>query len=625
MYRLVVYSPDGVRRFPLHDSALVLGSEASCDLQLPYTGVAKRHARLTVRDGDLHIEDLGSRKGVLVAGEKVREASFLPLDDVRLGSVTFLVEEALPEPAPTPPAAAPPPATEPVIDAEGMIEHLVRVTEWVLTDVESRRTAESMVGDLLADFGGGLLQLLHGDLDEAGVKLLVASDETWLASGEELVEQVKAEAAQQEAAGGPPVGSHLVQAQFTGGSRAGAGSAGGTGSAFVGELAGKPAWICYQFFVAVERRYLQIVALPNFRPEGWSPVGSLRALGDLLILGLVHHVGWYEPILPGHQGQQGLVLDAGLVVGESAVMQRVVEQIRAAVDPPVHVLLRGEAGTGKELLARSIHLSSPRRNGPLIHASCLGASPAHVEADLFGAEVPGKSGPVRREGKLLLADGGTLYLDHIEKLPLDLQARLVRFLRSGDVEPAGSRNATRVDVRIVAASRQALEPLARRDQFRVDLAYRLSQFAIDAPALRDRKEDLTLLIQSLVNRFCHETGKRMAGVTVKAMSALLAYDYPGNLGELENVVRQVVHMTPNGRPIDLETLPEQVRLASVRTGTRVDSTSDLDLDRLVATTEESAIREALKRTQGNKTQAAKLLGLSRNGLANKMERFGVEG
>ena len=607
MYRVVAYSPDGVRRYPVHKSPLLLGSESGCDIRLPYTGVAKRHARLSVDGGDLHIEDLGSRKGVLVAGEKVREARFEVLDEVRLGSVTLLVEDVVPEAAAEPPAGdieAPPAA--PTIDAEEMIGHLVRVTEWVLTDVESRRTAESMVGDLLRDFGGGVLLLLHGALDEAGVKLLVASEESWLASGERLVEQVKrhvaGEAAEHPSVGGP-----------------------GTGGALVGTLGGEPAWICYQFFVAVERAYVQVVALPRFRPEGWSPVASLRALGDLIILGLVHHVGWYEPILPGHQGRQGLVLDPALVVGESAAMQRVVEQIRAAVDPPVHVLLRGEPGVGKEQLARSVHLSSSRRNGPLVHASCAGASPAHVEADLFGAEVPGKSGPVRREGKLLLAHGGTLYLDGIEALPLELQARLVRFLRSGEVEPAGSREARTVDVRIVAASRQALEPLARRDLFRVDLAYRLSRFAIDVPALRDRKEDLTLLVQSYVNRFCHETGKRMAGITVKAMSALLAYDYPGNLGELENVVRQMVQMTPNGRPIDLETLPEQVRLATVRTGTKVDAGSDLELERLVASTEESAIREALKRTQGNKTQAAKLLGLSRNGLAMKMERYGVEG
>lgn len=610
MLRLVAYSPDGVTRYPLHTSPLTLGSGDACDIRLPYTGVAREHARLHLEDGDLRIEDLGSRKGVLVAGEKVREAAFGVLDEVRLGSVTLLVEDVVAEERPAPPVEAEEePPREPTITSGGMIGHLVEITEWVLTDVDSRRTAESMVGDLLDDFGGGLLLLLHGELDEAGIKLLVASDEAWLTSAEGLVEQVRERA---RGEGGTPDPARWGP---------------GAGGSFTGTLGDREAWICHHFYVAVERPYALITAFPRYRPDGsWGPAAALRAVGDLIILGLVHHVGWYEPILPGHQGQQDLVLDQRLVVGESRAMQRVIGQLRAAIDPPVHVLLRGEPGVGKEALARSLHTSSARRQGPWVHTTCAGASPSQVEADLFGAEVPGKSGPVRREGKLLLADGGTLYLDCVDRLPLELQARLVRFLRSGEVEPAGSQRAETVDVRIVAASGGPLEPLARRDLFRVDLAYRLSQFAIDVPALRDRKEDLTLLIQSLVNRFCHETGKRMAGITVKAMSAFMAYDYPGNLSELENVVRQVVHMTANGRPIDLEVLPEKVRLASVKTGgALVDAASDLDLDRLVADTEEAAIREALKRTHGNKTQAARLLGLSRNGLAMKMERYGVEG
>ncbi len=399
----------------------------------------------------------------------------------------------------------------------------------------------------------------------------------------------------------------------------------GPGIAFEGRLGDEAAWICCHFFVAVERPYVQITALPRFRPSGaWSPVAALRALGNLIILGLVHHVGWYEPILPGHHGRQDLVLDPAVVVGESSVMRRLVAQLRAAIEPPVHVLLRGERGVGKEALAHSLHLSGPRRDGPWVTASCEGAQPFHVEADLFGAEVPGKGGPVRREGKISLADGGTLYLSDVDRLPLELQARLVRLLRSGEVEPAGSRRAERVDVRVIAGSSEPLEGLVRRDLFRVDLAYRLSQFSFDVPALRERGEDLPLLLQTYVNRFCHETGKRMAGITVKAMSALLAYDYPGNLPELENIVRQLVHLCPAGRPIDLEALPEKVRLATVRSGTRLEPGSDLELDRLVAATEEAAIRQALKQTQGNKSQAARLLGLSRNGLAMKMERHGIE-
>ena len=193
------------------------------------------------------------------------------------------------------------------------------------------------------------------------------------------------------------------------------------------------------------------------------------------------------------------------------------------------------------------------------------------------------------------------------------------------MEPAGSTVAYKVDVRLIAASRGPLEDGVARDLFRVDLAYRLSQFAIDVPPLRERREDLTLLIQSCVNRFCHETGKRMQGITVKAMAALLAYDYPGNLAELDNIARQLVYLCPAGQPVDVNLLPERVRLSTVGQGARVDATSELDLERLVATTERSAIREALKRTHGNKSQAARLLGLSRNGLAMKMDRYGVKG
>jgi two-component system response regulator PilR (NtrC family) len=181
-----------------------------------------------------------------------------------------------------------------------------------------------------------------------------------------------------------------------------------------------------------------------------------------------------------------------------------------------------------------------------------------------------------------------------------------------------------VDVRLVAGSRAPLDSVVARDLFRVDLAYRLSQFMIEVPPLRDRREDLPLLIQSYINRFCHETGKRMQGITVKAMTALLSYDYPGNLAELENIARHLVYMSPAGRPVDVNLLPERVRNGSLSATTRVDTASDLELERLVSGAEQAAIREALRRTNGNKSQAARLLGLSRNGLAIKMERYGLK-
>ena len=601
MFRLVAYAPDGVRRFPVLKSESFIGSQPECDIYLPYTGVALRHAVLRYDGTALRIEDLGgNRKGLLVSGRKVRESALEVLDEIRLGAVILLVEDVMPPPQPAPPGppAEPVPAGPPRNTPERMVEHLCRISEWVLSDTESRTTSEDLVSEVLTDFGGGVFFLLQGEMEKAGLKLVVSSDPAWLASGERLLEQLLAHR---------QAGNNLLK-----------------GGALEGELAGSRAWICYHSFTALDRTYTLMAAFPSFRPDpSWSPVESFRTLGHLLVLGLVHHVGWYEPILPGHPGQQDLTLDPGLVVGQSQAMKQVVEQLRSAVDPGVHVLLRGEPGVGKELLARSLHLSSGRRHGPFVVASCSGARPLQIEADLFGAEVAGKGGPVRREGKLLLASGGTLFLDQVDQLPMEVQGRLVRFLRSGEVEPTGSNLSQKVDVRIVAGSRTPLEAVVGQDLFRADLAYRLSQFTIEVPPLRDRREDLPLLIQSYINRFCHETGKRMQGITVKAMSALLSYDYPGNLAELENIARSLVYMAPAGRPVDVNLLPERVRNGSL-VPTRVDAGSDLELDRLVGACEQAAIREALRRTTGNKSQAARVLGLSRNGLAIKMERYGVK-
>ena len=607
MLRLVAYAPDGVRRFPVPRAEMLIGSWPECEIYLPYTGVAQRHARLHYDGTELRIEDLGSRRGLLVSGRKVREALLEVLDEIRVGGVTLLVEDIAPE-RERPPAPPPRMPSEPQITPARMVEHLCRLGEWVLADSESRTTSEALVGDVLADFGGGLLLLVLGeDLEQGGVKLLVASDPAWLPAGDELLDQLRSR--------------HATRPDDA--------SAGW----FEGVLAGERAWICHHAFTAVERSYFLTLALPRFTPDGWSPVPAIRALGNLLVLGLVHHVGSYEPIVPGHQGeQQDLSLVPSLVVGESPAMKRVVEELRSAVDPPVQVLLRGEPGTGKELLARSLHLSGPRRHGPFVVVSCGGAKPMQLEADLFGAEVAGKGGPVRREGKLLLADGGTLFLDEVDAgigaaegkgLTMELQERLIRFLRTREVEPAGSAIATKVDVRLIAGSRGPLEDAVARDLFRVDLAYRLSQVAIDVPPLRERKEDLPLLIQSCINKFCHESKKRMQGITVKAMAALLNYDYPGNFPDLENIARQLVYLCPAGRPADVNLLPERVRQGTIQSVSRVDSSSDLDLDRLVGATEQAAIREALRRTHGNKSHAARILGLSRNGLAIKMERFGI--
>ncbi len=597
MHRLVAYAPNGVQRFAVDRSEMLIGSGEDCDIRLAYAGVGNRHARLSFRDGEVRIEDLGSRKGLVVNDDKVRWARLQVLDEIRLGSIPLILEDVAQElDTGNHGAGYEEPMLEPVIDAPRMLQHLAGISQWVIADSSSSTTLESLVIALLSDFGGGVLFLFQGEARKRGIKFVVATDERWLGSGDEILRQVG------EAAG---LDSPEVVAIPS------------------GRLAGESAWLAYHSFSALDRPYTLVVALPRFAGADWPLMPALRILGDQLILGLVHHVGQFEPILFGRRQQAGLTLAPGLIAGESTSMKRVLEQLRAAIEPPVPVLLRGEPGVSKELLARSLHLSGARGDGPFITASCRGAKPNQIEADLFGAEIPGKHGPLEREGKLLLADGGTLYLDDVERLPLALQDRLVRFISSGEVEPAESLRSRRVDARLITASQGSLEARVAQDEFRIDLAYRLSQFAVDVPALRGRREDLPLLIQAAVNRCCHQTSKRIQGITVKAMEALAVYDYPGNLPELENIVRRLVYLCPSGQPIDDSMLPKEVRLGKID-GLRPEISSELNLERLVADCERAAIREALRRSSGNKSEAARQLGLSRNGLAMKMDRLGLK-
>jgi transcriptional regulator with AAA-type ATPase domain len=600
MLRLVAYAHNGVQRFSVDRNVLLIGSSKDCDVHLPFAGVGRQHARLETDGDQVHIVDLGSRKGMVINGQRVKEATLQVLDEIRLGSIALLLEDVLQPTSAAPPdePEVPPEAT---ITHAGMLDHLARISQWVLSDSSSSVPLESLVVALLKDFGGGVLFLFQGERETRGIKFVVASEARWLGHGEELLRQVYAHVAEEDEVATPYA------------------------TATTDAIGDDSTWIAWRAMSALERPYLLVLALPRFAPaeaDTEAALSTVATLADQLVLGLVHHVGQYEPIIFGRHHAAELVLAPGLIVGESEAMGRVQEALKAAIDPPIDVLLRGEPGVSKELLAHSLHLSGPHREGPFVVASCRGAGPYQIEADLFGVELQGKTGPVEREGKILEADGGTLYLADVEALPLPLQDRLVRFLRSGEVEPVESLVSRRVKVRLIASSREALEPSVSRDQFRIDLAYRLSELTIDVPSLRERREDLPLLLQVAVNRCCHKAGKRIQGITTKALSALAIYDYPGNLPELENIVRHLVHACPSGRPIQLSMLPQEVQLAKIP-HRRLEPGSELNLERLVADCERAAIREALRRSRGNKSAAARELKLSRNGLAMKMTRLGL--
>lgn len=306
------------------------------------------------------------------------------------------------------------------------------------------------------------------------------------------------------------------------------------------------------------------------------------------------------------------------LVGDSTAMQTVMRMVQQVAPTSAPVLITGETGTGKELIARAIHSLSPRRDQPMVALNC-GALPENLlESELFGYERGAFTGAAtRKPGRLELADGGTLFLDEIGDMPLTMQVKLLRVLQEHEFERVGGTQTIKVDFRVVVATHRNLKDLIGKALFREDLYYRLSVIPIELPALRERTADIPSLVQHFVRKFSmHE---EPPAVTDRAMAALKRYSWPGNIRELENVVERAVILAAP-RQIDLEHLPQDIVGAQqVITEHFILPEYGVNLDEV----EKSLIRQALERTGGNQTKAANVLGISRPTLIYRMEKFGL--
>jgi len=308
--------------------------------------------------------------------------------------------------------------------------------------------------------------------------------------------------------------------------------------------------------------------------------------------------------------------DRGLVIGRNPAMQDVFRVAHKAALVGSNVLILGESGTGKEVLARFIHTESPRHDKPFLTVNCAAIPETLLESELFGYEEGAFTG-ARRGGKLglfELAENGTLFLDEIGDMSLPLQAKLLRVLQGKEIKRLGGTGSRLVDVRIVAATNQDLEALIEQGRFRRDLFYRLNVIPLRLPPLRQRKEDLTLLVATVLAKVRMSTGKPLDGVSPDAMKSLLAYDYPGNIRELENILEQAAVMT-EGRVIGRDDLPEGLRGRSPRAAAPAPSR--------IADREREAMLEALQ-AYPSKAEAAKALGISRATLYRKLSRYGLK-
>jgi two-component system response regulator PilR (NtrC family) len=312
------------------------------------------------------------------------------------------------------------------------------------------------------------------------------------------------------------------------------------------------------------------------------------------------------------------------LVGRSAAIQAALDLVRRAAPSRASVLITGESGTGKEVFARILHAESDRREGPFVVVNCGAIPETLLESELFGHEKGAFTGAVaRRDGLFRHADGGTLFLDEVGELPLALQPKLLRALQERKVRAVGGNSEIAVDVRIVAATNRDLEADVRAGRFRQDVYYRLNVLRIRLPPLRERREDLPLLVEHFRARFAAEQGRPLAAFTPDAMRALVAYDYPGNVREVENAVERAVTLA-RGSTIELVDLPPEISGGPVVPSSEPVLPSDgIDLERYLATVERALLRQALDRAEGVRTRAAQLVGLSFRSFRYRLAKLGL--
>jgi two-component system, NtrC family, response regulator HupR/HoxA len=331
-------------------------------------------------------------------------------------------------------------------------------------------------------------------------------------------------------------------------------------------------------------------------------------------------------------GRNGIALRAESQRFENLVyvsekMSELCELARKAAKTELPILIQGETGTGKELLARAIHYNSGRRSSPLMAQNCGGVPDELLQSELFGHKRGAFTGAISdRLGLFRAADGGTVFLDEISEVSPPFQVSLLRFLQEGEVKPLGSDRTETCNVRVIAASNRPLSALVAAGKFRQDLFFRLRGFEFEVPSLRERPDDIPALAEFLAAKHSDAIGRRTLGISASALEKLVAFEFPGNVRELENEIRRMVALTKDGEYLTTQTMSPALLAAAPRKpasnnrfapegGTLKDQVESL---------EKHIVAEALSRHRWNQSRAADELGLSRVGLANKIRRYGLD-
>lgn len=305
------------------------------------------------------------------------------------------------------------------------------------------------------------------------------------------------------------------------------------------------------------------------------------------------------------------------IVYESRAMRDLLKLLDRVVVTDSTVLIQGETGTGKELLARYIHEKSARRHKPVVPVNCAAIPPDLVESAFFGHRKGAFTGATEdKKGYFELADGGTLFLDEIGEAPMELQAKLLRVLQEGEIFPVGAQKARRISVRVIASTNRSLSQRVEEGRFRQDLFFRLNVFSVHVPPLRVRREDIELLAKFFLERFGKRMAREVAGLEPATLAVLKEYYWPGNVRELENEIERMLILCEDGRPISPDMVSERIRFGDGKPESRG------PLKEKIQDLERRLILEALKAHNYNKSQAAESLGISRQTVIAKLKQYG---
>ena len=380
----------------------------------------------------------------------------------------------------------------------------------------------------------------------------------------------------------------------------------------------------------IKEEILGILEVINKRTGGCFDEGDLLPLTTLadLVAIAIDNTGAYAELRLENQRLQARLDLEGAIFGRSAAMWPIVQQLERVAQRPVTVLLRGETGTGKGVLAREIHARSPRRDQPFVQVNC-GALPESLwESELFGHKKGAFTGASQdKEGLFEAADAGTIFLDEIGNTPLELQTRLLHVLQEGQIRRVGETQVRKVDVRLITATNRDLEAAVKEGAFREDLFFRLNVFPMVLPPLRQRTEEIPSLLDYFIEKYNHELAGKVEGVAPEALQVLMAYAWPGNIRELENLTTRLIVMVEAGN-ISLEHLPPEIQQVDYR-ATAVPQhqppTATREAPpRVLADIERAQIEQVLGEAGGNQSQAARLLGISREQLRYRLRKYGIK-